>query len=161
MPSAIQSSTLPVYYRLFFLIIEPISALAGAYMAYFQPTNYLTLTTPLSPSPADLPLSTNIVLTQLANLYLLFAINEALVLRSTSDMKVWKTVLLGLLIADFGHLYSVKALGFSGYWKVWEWNAMAWGNVGFVYAGALTRICFLFNVGLRGERRNLAASKMK
>jgi hypothetical protein len=138
-------------YRLFFLIIEPISALAGAYMAYFQPANYLTLTTPLSPSPSDLPLSTSIVLTQLANLYLLFAINEGLVLRSTSDLRVWKTVLFGLLIADLGHLYSVKGLGVAGYWKIWEWNAMAWGNVGFVYAGALMRICFLSNVGIGGR----------
>jgi hypothetical protein len=148
-----------MFYRLFFLVIEPISALAGAYMAYFHPTNYLTLTTPLSPSPNDLPLSTSIVLVQLANLYLLFALNEALVLRSTSDITVWKTVLFGLLVADLGHLYSVKGLGLGGYWRVWEWNAMAWGNVGFVYAGALMRISFLSNVGFGGGRRGI--SKMR
>ena len=153
---------LPMFYKLFFLVIEPISALAGAYMAYFQPAKYLTLTTPLSPSPSELPLSTSIVLVQLANLYLLFAINEGLVLRSTSDMTVWKTVLFGLLVADLGHLYSVRALGFGGYYRFWEWNVMAWGNVGFVYAGALMRICFLSKVGLgHGKDSKAALSKSK
>lgn len=162
MPPTIQPFALPAYYSFFFLILEPISALAGAYMAYFQPSNYLTLTTPFTPSPADIPLSTNIVLAQLANLYLLFAINEALVLRSTSDLKVWKTVLFGLLVADLGHLYSVKGLGLEGYWRFWDWNVMAWGNVGFVYAGALMRVCFLTNVGLGSEMgRKITARKMK
>ncbi|KAG9238175.1 hypothetical protein BJ875DRAFT_437747 [Amylocarpus encephaloides] len=156
------SFALPAFYSLFFLVIEPISTLVGAYFAHFQPATYLTLTTPLSPSEGELPQSTVIVLTQLANLYLLFALNEAVVLRSTSDLRVWKTVLLGFLIADFGHLYSVNALGFDVYWNVLEWNAMAWGNVGFVYAGACTRICFLAGVGLGTERgRNIAARKMK
>ncbi|KAH8658821.1 hypothetical protein BGZ60DRAFT_339933, partial [Tricladium varicosporioides] len=139
---------LPRLYSLFFLVIEPLSALVGAYYAHFQPSTYLTLTNPSSPASKNLPLSTNIVLTQLANLYLLFALNEALVLRSTSDLTVWRTVLVGLLIADFGHLYSVKSLGLGIYWKLWEWNSMAWGNVGFVYAGACMRMCFLSGVGL-------------
>jgi hypothetical protein len=60
----------------------------------------------------------------LANLYFVFALNEALVLRATNDRAVWKTFLLGLLIADFGHLYSVKAVGVEVYWRFWEWNAM-------------------------------------
>ena len=59
-----------------------------------------------------------------------------LVLRSTSDLRVWKTVLVGLLIADFGHLYSVHSLGYAIYYRAWSWNAMHWGNIGFVYVGA-------------------------
>jgi hypothetical protein len=112
--------TLPRLYSLFFLVLEPISALVGAYFAHFHPSTYLTLTTPLSPSPSSLPLSTTIALTQLANLYLLFTINEALVLRSTSDLRVWRTLLFGLLVADLGHLWSVRGLGVGGYWRFWE-----------------------------------------
>ncbi|TVY31735.1 hypothetical protein LSUB1_G008316, partial [Lachnellula subtilissima] len=136
--------TLPRLYSIFFLTIEPLSALAGAYYAHVHPVTYLSLThsqissssSPLStvPSPrSPLPLSTTVALTQLANLYLLFALNEALVLRSTVDLRVWRTLLFGLLLADFGHLWSVKALGTGVYWRAWEWNCMAWGNVGFVY----------------------------
>lgn len=140
-------------YRLFFLTIEPIFALGGALLSYFGPLRYLQLTHPASaPSAvANIPLSTQIVLAQLANLYLLFAINEALVLRSTSELKVWRTVLVGLLIADFGHLYSVSLLGLDVYWKVNQWNIMDFGNVGFVYGGAAMRIAFLAGVGLQAK----------
>src|SRR5271169_228134 len=138
----------PAVYRLFFLTIEPISALVGAYFANFQPQAYLELTHASSAPQGAIPLGTQVVLTQLANLYFLFAINEALVLRSTSDLLVWRTLLFGLLVADLGHLYSVWGLGAGVYWKVHEWSAMDWGNVGFVYAGALMRIGFLCGFGV-------------
>lgn len=44
--------------------------------------------------------------------------------------------MFGLLVADLGHLYSVKSLGLGIYFRAWGWNAMHWGNVGFVYIGA-------------------------
>jgi hypothetical protein len=147
---------LPALYSVFFLVVEPISALVGAYFAHFRQQDYLEMTHAPS-SLSDIPLSTSIVLTQLANLYLLFALNEALVLRSTSNLKVWKTVLFGLLLADFGHLYSVKALGPEIYWNAWSWNAMHWGNVGFVYAGAGMRLAFLSGVGLNTKSGQEAA----
>lgn len=152
---------LPAIYSAFFLIIEPISALVGAFYANFRPLEYLQLTHAASaPSySSTIPLSTSIVLTQLANLYLLFAINEALVLRSTSDLRVWKTVLFGLLLADFGHLYSVKDLGIEIYWNVLRWNKMDWGNVGFVYAGATMRLLFLAGVGLDTPASREAAKR--
>jgi hypothetical protein len=152
---------LPAAYTTFFLFIEPISALVGAFYAHFKPLDYLQMTH-LSSSPSyasTIPLSTNIVLTQLANLYLLFALNEALVLRSTSDLRVWKTVLFGLLLADFGHLYSVSALGPEIYWSFWKWNAMDWGNIGFVYAGVMMRMAFLAGVGLNTKSGQEAASR--
>ncbi|KAK8049846.1 hypothetical protein PG994_011576 [Apiospora phragmitis] len=145
--------TLPLPYRLFFLVIEPISALVGAYYAHFRKADYLTLThAPTAPSGDAILAGTSIVLSQLANLYLLFALNEALVLRATSDMFVWKTVLFVLLLADLGHLYSVAALGPRVYWDVASWNAIDWGNVPFVYLGASMRLAFLLGVGIGGGR---------
>ncbi|KAI0383000.1 hypothetical protein F5Y04DRAFT_37468 [Hypomontagnella monticulosa] len=140
-----RQTVLPLTYRAFFLIIEPISALLGAFYAHFRQDEYLAMTTHTS-SPVTL--GTSIVLSQLANLYLLFALNEALVLRSTGDLRVWRTVLFGLLIADFGHLYSVSGLGSWVYWDVTRWNAIDYGNVLFVYLGASMRIAFLLGVGL-------------
>ncbi|XXH05152.1 hypothetical protein Hte_011577 [Hypoxylon texense] len=140
-----RQTVLPLAYRAFFLIIEPISALVGAYYAHFRQDEYLAMTIH---TPSELSSGTSIVLSQLANLYLLFALNEALVLRSTGDLRVWRTVLSVLLIADFGHLYSVGGLGFWVYWNVTRWNAIDWGNVGFVYLGAAMRISFLAGVGL-------------
>jgi hypothetical protein len=81
-------------------------------------------------------------------MYLFFALNEALVLRATADIRVWRAVLLVLLVADFGHLYAMKGLGLSVFYRAWEWNAAGWGNIGFVYAGAMMRTCFLTGVGM-------------
>lgn len=152
--------TPPLIYRLFFLYIEPFSALVGAYYAAFKPDVYLSLLTPSSAAAYDqkLPAAVLISLYQLANLYLLFTLVEYLVLSSTSSLKTWRRLLVCLLIADFGHLSTMVPLATemtrttgvslsAGLWRVfgqfWEWNAMEWGSIGFVYAGASMRISFL------------------
>lgn len=146
---------LPLPYRLFFLFLEPVSALVGAYFAHFQQHTYLSLTDPAASTPvvvAVVPTATATALSQLANLYLLFALNEALVLRATSDLRVWRTVLAVLLVADLGHLYTVRAGGVEKYmpWNWASWNAIDWGNIPFVYLGAGMRTAFLAGVGLGG-----------
>ena len=147
-----KASQLPVIYRLFFLLIEPLAALVGAYYAHFLQDEYLTMThVDSAPAAAAVPTGTSVVLSQLANLYLLFAVNEAIVLRSTGDRRVWRALLFGLLIADAGHLYALRNLGTSIYWDVTRWNAMHLGNVPFVYLGASMRIAFLAGVGLGGR----------
>ncbi|KIJ57291.1 hypothetical protein M422DRAFT_23350 [Sphaerobolus stellatus SS14] len=146
--------TIPFLYRLFYLYIEPLSALGGAIYAGFLSKNYvndLVLNTKLAPLYAqdvELPTAVYMTAVQLANLYLLFTLNEHLVLSSTNSIRTWKRLLFGLLVADFGHLLSVAPLGPEVYWRFWEWNAMMWGSVGFVYLGASSRICFLLGVGL-------------
>jgi hypothetical protein len=148
------------FYRIFFLYLEPLSTIIGAFYAFVLPSTYLELTHAASaPTATSVPISTQVVLAQLANLYFLFAINEGLVLRCTHDLRVWKTLLFGLLVADFGHLYSVYELGFSKYWEVWLWNAMDAGNIGFVYVGAMMRISFLLGVAV--ETPSGAQEKVK
>ena len=156
-PRASQAQ-ISLLYRLFFLYIEPSSAILGAYFSFFDQSTYLALTHLPSAPQGSIPISTRIVLSQLSNLYLLFAINEALVLRSTQDLRVWKTLLFGLLIADLGHLWSVQALGWDTYWRVERWNAIDWGNVGFVYIGALMRCGFLFGLGVKMSKDSIIAS---
>ncbi|KAI1337895.1 hypothetical protein F5Y15DRAFT_137563 [Xylariaceae sp. FL0016] len=143
-----RQSVLPLPYRLFFLTIEPISALVGAFFAHFRQDEYLAMTHASSAPSSAIPLGTSIVMSQLANLYLLFALNEALVLRSTGDIRVWKTVLFVLLLADFGHLYSVSGHGAWVYWDARRWNAIDFGNVPFVYLGAAMRMAFIYGIGL-------------
>jgi hypothetical protein len=149
-PAPPSTFTLPLPYTLFFLTIEPLSTLTGAFYAWYRQHYYLALTHAASTPPAAaIPLSTSIVLSQLANLYLLLSLNEALVLRTTSDLRVWRTFLFGLLVADFGHVWTVReAIGWSGYVRVWEWNAIDWGNLGFVYVAAAMRVAFLMGVGM-------------
>jgi len=155
------SFSLPLAYRAFFLFIEPISAIVGAYYAHIQQNAYLRLTHAPSAAANPIPLGTTIVLSQLANMYFFFAINEALVLRSTGDLRVWRAVLFCLLVGDLGHLYTVRELGLGIYYGVGRWNAIDWGNIPFVYLGALMRIAFLLGVGLPrpGRKTRPAARK--
>jgi len=57
----------------------------------------------------------------------------------------------------------VRALGPEIYYAAWTWNAMHWGNVGFVYAGASMRIAFLSGVGLGGgvKGKKVVGEKMQ
>jgi hypothetical protein len=146
-------AAIPTPYRLVFLYLEPISTLSGAVFAHFLQPEYLALTHAASaPAPGQsVPTATSIVLTQLANLYLLLCVNEALVLRVTDDVRVWKTFLFGLLLADLGHLYSVRLVGRWVYWDLWRWNAIDWGNVGFVYFLAAARVLMLLDVGFKRD----------
>src|SRR5882757_5133830 len=153
-------ASIPLPYTAFFLYIEPVATLVGAFYAWLKPQTYLQLTDAASaPGILGLPTATNVVLRQLGNLYVAFAINEALVLRATTDLKVWRALLLGLLIADFGHLYSCFPLGIKSYYDVANWNAMAYGNFLFVYCGALMRTCFLLEVGMGGPKKAKAKAK--
>lgn len=148
--TSVSRFTLPLPYRLFFLLIEPLATLLGAFFAFFQQKTYLELTH-ASSAPSPIPLGTSIAMSQLANLYFAFALSEALVLRATSDLRVWKALLFCLLVADFGHLYTIRVLGPQIYWSVSEWNAIDWGNIGFVYVGASMRIAFLSGIRLASE----------
>jgi hypothetical protein len=150
--------TLPLIYRFFFLFFEPIMSLVGAYYAYFGQEEYLRLSHAAS-APSTVPKGTSIAMSQLANMYLFFALNEALVLRSTSDIRVWKTVLFCLLVGDLGHLWTVSQAGMHLYWSPWQWNAIDWGNIPFVYFGASMRIAFLADVGLGLQGKKLTKKR--
>ncbi|OBZ70113.1 hypothetical protein A0H81_09838 [Grifola frondosa] len=150
------TTVIPLFYRLFFLYIEPISALVGSYYAAGKPAEYLAYLTPAS-TTASLqppPISTLISLFQLSNLYLLFALNEHLVLSATNDRRTWQRLLFCLLVADIGHLATMWPLALEKgvsevYAQFWRWTAMEWGSIGFVYVGAMMRTSFFAGVGLR------------
>lgn len=148
-------------YRCLYLYIEPVSTFIGAVYAHLFQSTYLQLTHADSAPFESVPLGTSIVMTQLANLYLLLCINEALVLRATTDLAVWKTFLFGLLVADFGHLYSVHQVGSWVYWRFWDWNSIDVGNIPFVYFLAATRILFILEVGFAKTRVVAKKSSMK
>jgi hypothetical protein len=155
-------AVIPTPYQAFFLWIEPAATLVGAVSAWFMPDLYLQMTdSSTALGILDLPLATKIALRQLGNLYFAFALGEALVLRSTTDLRVWRSFLLVLLIADIGHMYTCLPLGIGIYYNLGNWNAIDWGNLGFVYCGATTRICFLAGVGLASNKAKAKAKPRK
>ncbi|KAK9385506.1 hypothetical protein V1515DRAFT_607641 [Lipomyces mesembrius] len=150
--------TVALPYRLYFLYVEPFLALSGAYLAIFRPELYLSMTVPhkvmypptdsLSPSNH---LLTTLLLTHISCLYVFFAFNEAVVLRCTNDLRVWKALLSTCLLSDVGHLYANFIVAEpTVFWNPWSWGSDEWGNLGTLWLGALLRVAFLW--GLRIDR---------
>ena len=64
--AASSMAVVPLPYQAFFLWVEPVATLVGAYYAWFQPQTYLELTHAASaPSLLGMPVSTHVVLRQL------------------------------------------------------------------------------------------------
>ncbi|KAF2670329.1 hypothetical protein BT63DRAFT_424270 [Microthyrium microscopicum] len=146
------------YYTFFFLYLEPFSALAGA-IAALSPQLYLSMTDSKWSSPS-VDFATGTVVNQISNLYMFFALTEFLVFRAgRHNLPVWRALVTAMLIADFGHLLSGWRLGLEQYWNIASWGWMEAGSVGFVYAGAATRIMFLSGIGVvvqtDGERKRI------
>ncbi|KAI5928474.1 hypothetical protein F4810DRAFT_643835 [Camillea tinctor] len=144
-----RQSVLPLTYRFLFLIAEPLAALACAYHAHFRQDAYLQGITTSSSQQGVGP-ATSAALSQLAAQYLLAALAEALVLRSTGDLAVWRTLIAALLAADFARLYAlVGAGGWDIYWDARAWDGVGWACVPLVYVCVAARVAFLAGVGFR------------
>jgi hypothetical protein len=105
----------PLIYNVCFLYIEPLSIFVGGFIAMFLPSTYLetvhaTSTSAFSGEHQNSP-GTQVLLAQWANIYVLFALNEALVFWLTSSHGVWRTMLAVFLLVDFGHLCIVFGFG--------------------------------------------------
>jgi len=137
-------------YQILFLYFEPFMAFGGAILCHFKPALFLNT---MSPTAIYAP-SNQVIYDQVAATYTLFAFNEAVVLRVTNDLRVWKTILLGILVCDIIHLYaSYTALGAATFWdpRLWRWGDAI--NLGSLWGQAVIRVAFLLNVGLdKGEK---------
>lgn len=136
---------IPFLYRVIFLYFEPFAALVGAGLAHFSPERFLATFTPT----AVYAPSNQIIYDQVAATYFLFAFNEAVVLRVTNDTRVWKALLLGMLICDGFHTYaSYIALGPTVFWDPTSWRSDDIVNFGALGGFGLLRAAFLLNIGL-------------
>lgn len=68
---------------------------------------------------------------QLGNLYSLMFLVGVGVLHTSTEPKVLRNYLIGLAIADVGHLYATYlGMGWDAFADVGAWNALTWGNIG-------------------------------
>jgi hypothetical protein len=130
--------------------------LIGAYLALFDPQTYLSTVHAISSnSPSDSnAIATNtptisVLLAQLANVYVLFALLESTVLHASSDHNVWRAFLRAALVADLGHLLIVSQRGAEVSWatlgRLTELGVADWGKP---VTMVLFRGAFLLGVGL-------------
>lgn len=143
---------IPLLYRVFVLWLEPAMAFNGAILCHFNPTFFLyTMSATAKYSP-----SSQVIFDQLAATYVLFAFNEAIVLRITSDLRVWKAIILGILICDFLHLYASWCAMGEAFVRPWLWRPEDAMNLGLLYVPVMLRISFLGEVGFKriyGKKR--------
>jgi len=125
------AASLPAMPRLVFTVIEPISLLCGWIPTLISPQWFIEEQIPLTPSGA-IGESAVLVAYQLGNCYLLLALVGLSVLLVTSEIKVVKSYLFALWLADISHVaLTLFVLWQHRVLEVSSWNAMTWGNVGF------------------------------
>ncbi|KAM6513621.1 hypothetical protein FALCPG4_016005 [Fusarium falciforme] len=137
---------LPFVYRAVLLYFEPAGAVVGALLLHFRPAIFLNGMAPV----AKYAPNNQIIYDQLAATYILFAFNEAIILRTTNDMRMWRAILIGILVCDAIHLYaSWAALGGTVFWDPRAWRLEDWVNLGCLWGQAAVRLAFMARVGLK------------
>lgn len=146
--------TLPLFYRLTLTTIEPLFALVGSLLTLLAPENYLRTLTNTHPDSLILynP-ATSFLYTQLCGGWLLFAFNEAVVLRMVDDLRVWTLLCWGMLLSDACYCWScAEAVGGWGRWvRVVSWGLEDWVVFVTTLWPALVRVCVVMGVGFRRE----------
>ncbi|KAF7949972.1 hypothetical protein EAE96_007277 [Botrytis aclada] len=132
-------------------------ALSGAYLAYFEPYKFIHGTAPSSLSRPFLSLASTLtpdpviqfLSTDIAALYVLFTINEAVVLRLTRDYSVWKAVVFAMFLCDAGHFWGIYQADPAEFLNVGGWSTEELINNGILGFGFVLRIGFLLGLGNR------------
>lgn len=96
--------------------------------------------------PAPHPSSTALAF-QLGNMYFLMSLVGIGVLHTTTEPKVLHNYLIGLALADIGHVCATYlAMGWDAFADVGAWNALTWGNVGATGFLFINRVLYLLGV---------------
>lgn len=89
---------------------------------------------------------------QLGNLYLGMCLVGLSLFWSTSEIKVIRSYLVALLIADAGHVgFTWYGMGSERFFDVSGWNAMAWGNLGATVSVSSSFLFHFFSLGVNSS----------
>ncbi|KAF2112391.1 hypothetical protein BDV96DRAFT_497782 [Lophiotrema nucula] len=134
---------IPFIYHFLLTWFEPFAALNGAFLCVFWPSMFLYTFTTVKYRPDH-----QIMFDQLAATYIFFAFIEAVVLRITNELKVWKAIVFGILLCDVVHLYGAWGImGTESFLNPSTWRPEEWINFSLLYGPGLLRICLLLEVG--------------
>ncbi|PKS08372.1 hypothetical protein jhhlp_005316 [Lomentospora prolificans] len=140
------------FYRVWFIWVDPLSLVPTVYGVIFNRGHLMDALIPSSMSVAD-P-NHAFLFHQLAALYAFLAIVLAGVLRATPDVRVWKTVIGGVLVVDVAILASLYvSLEHQNRLALRNWWVQEWGNLIYTGGVAILRSLFLAGVGVRKGAR--------
>lgn len=153
---------IPGLYRLFLLYVEPALAVQGAVMCARSPLWYLSVMSPLANRSHYEPVL-QVVFDQLAATYLLFAFNQAVVLRiADGHLRVWNAMVFGMLVCDALHVRATYvALGPDLLLHPARWRFYDSFNIAVLFGMAALRIAFLFGVGVKEGGAEETRKKVK
>lgn len=139
------------FYRVWFTSIDPLLLALLTYTLVFTPD---VMMDSLIPNSMSMPNPDHAFLFhQLAALYGFLTLMLAVLLRSTSDLKVWNIVIGAVLMIDIALLTSLYvSLDHQGRLSIVQWRSQDWFNwiiTGFV---AVVRVIFLAGVGVTKDK---------
>lgn len=144
------SHPIPPFYRIFFTSIDPLIALSGAYLSFFDPETILASSFPRSSIYAKPTPPITVLLTQASGAFIMMAYFMIFMLRYTSDVKIWKVFEFGILITDFTLFLSLRgALETQGRLDVGAIRREEWGTIVITGFVTLVRMAFLVGVGFK------------
>lgn len=141
--------TIPLYYRLLFIYVDPLMALSMVPICFFRPEKFaIPYVSSYTPEP-DMRFGI------LGGAFFHVAVTQALLLGYyTHDLRIWKTVNGGLVGWDIGYFY--------GFWNVMDaqgrlnpagWVPDEWFLVCMTGAVMLSRLALIAEVGIsRGQK---------
>jgi hypothetical protein len=147
---------IPLFYRIFFLYIDPLICLSGIYIFFFDHQLYIENGTPVAISSAK-----STALTPFTE-YLLFALGsyslfvftmQILLLHGFRNapgglnVRIWRIVMFGILLIDLGLIYCVYNVDPKGFWNVRSWDSGEWTNNGILGLVIVIRSAFLLGIG--------------
>ncbi|KAF2166926.1 hypothetical protein M409DRAFT_22978 [Zasmidium cellare ATCC 36951] len=143
-----QPTPIPLFYRVAFLIIDPLIAVWGAYMNIFTPQVTVNAFVPSSLSPYQ-PLQ-SFLLHQIAGGLLTCAILDVFLLRQTNELWIWRTQQWAQLAYDVVILGSqAYSWGLQGRLSLAVLRVEDYGSFAITALVGLVRTLFLVGAGLK------------
>ncbi|EKV18973.1 hypothetical protein PDIG_04700 [Penicillium digitatum PHI26] len=137
----------PTWPHILFGVLEPISLALGSVFPVYDLRGFIAGQTPTIVAPATLHPSSIALAYQLGNLYSLLFLVGVGVCHATTEPRVLHNYLIGLAIADVGHVYATYlGMGWDAFADVAGWNALTWGNIGVTTFLFLNRIAYFLGI---------------
>jgi len=153
-----RKSTLTAIYRFTFLWYEPIGCLSGVYANSFDPDRFLRVYVPdAARNPAH-----DILHSFISGAMVSFAIIQAVLLRYTDDVNVWKIVNVSMIAWEVCILYGCyTALASQGRLALGTWRMDDWMAVGLPTLVGMVRVLYVAGAGLDGSPTTMRRNSTK
>ena len=142
------ASAIPLFYRLAFAWFDPLVTLWAAYLVFTDPDTVIDSFAPNIQRNPDL----DMFFQQTAGYTFALCFLQAVLLRVTAELRVWKVLQCAILIVDVAVLYSLHwGLSNQGRLGMMHWRGEDWGCILMTVIPTVYRLLFLAEVGFSSD----------